>query len=179
MTKRKGKQGAGVNYGGFYEDAGERSRQRRPGFIEQEGPFAVHFPLPHELQRAVGIDPNGPPYDENGRSLVSELGLLRDEKGRFVNKDDLHYADAESRAYERWLLQQEDRMFGQSNRRGNPDMGTYRSKRRAADLQRERDRVTSCDWCGEPAPEKARSDWRRHGKCKVAYLRNQRKAGRA
>ena len=71
-------------------------------------------------------------------------------------------------------------MFAEPNRRGIADLGTYRSRRRAADLLRERDRIVSCVVCGKDIPEspgrRRRSDARTCSpKCRLALFRSRDK----
>jgi hypothetical protein len=79
---------------------------------------------------------------------------LRDRRGQFVKPNSILYAEAESYAYHKWaeqawLAYYPDRgsIFGKA------DLGTFRSKRKAKDFIRERDRRLTCIECGGPLPE--------------------------
>src|SRR5690242_932108 len=97
-----------------------------PGFVEDD---------PSDFARR-GYDRSQPEF------------LHRDENGRYVRS--VFFAwDAEDALVDRAFEAQIDEYFTRTPTRGNPDLGTFRSKRRAADLKRERERVPACEVCGK------------------------------
>lgn len=138
----------------------QRRRQASTAITRQAGSsyFAPHvtfvelgvLPELSDLQRAVGVDPDD-------RRLPK--GTLRDAKGQWVAPDSIFYPDAEAHAYSVWVERESDRRWERPNRRGITELGTYRSKRKAADQLRKLKRRTTCDVCGLRDRRVARSQY--------------------
>jgi hypothetical protein len=82
-----------------------------------------------------------------GSGFVSPTGAIRGADGRFVPIESMT-----RREYDEAIDQQVGLIIGErfatANQRGIPGLGTYRSRRRAEDLRRQRERTPACMNCG-------------------------------
>jgi hypothetical protein len=103
----------------------------------------------------------------------------RDERGRYA-RSQFYPWEVEDAAVDTGFEAFMGELFADPNPRGIANLGTYRSKRKAADLRREAVRATSCEWCGREMPKNSRSDARTCSeRCKKARQRSGPKTGRA